>query len=463
MAAMRSNRILPFVGILVLFIAVVVAGRTFFAEHAPSAFIDRVPRGERPDADSPADTIRALSAQVAEMGANLDSLRKENAEVLEQKRAIEANISRKVQKAVADVERRHQAPKDDEEGLLGPLMKRVDALATHVSRIDESARSMPEADEDIFPVGEGLITAPVPADANGYVWTQPLDEATHDPSTEEGGILGGSSMPAARRPGPVPAASPKPAPQAGSAFLEGGGAAKAQTPIPYYTVPRNATLIGSTAMTALVGRIPVKGKVQDPWPFKVITGADNLAANGLSIHHVNGRLNSVTFLFDDGTIRTVSQERRTQGAGSELAPQDDQHLGWISDRFGNPCVNGKRVTNAGSWLAQRTLLAALEAGGEAAAAGESTSTVSPLFGTSTSTVTGDVGTYIAGKGVAGGADDAAQWLNDRMGQSFDAVFAVAGTKVAVHVDQEIPIDYHPDGRKLNHAQGMHGGHAARLD
>jgi integrating conjugative element protein (TIGR03752 family) len=288
-------------------------------------------------------------------------------------------------------------------------------------------------------------------------------------------------MPPAKRPGPVPAASPKPAPQAGSALLEGGGAANTQPPIPYYTVPRNATLIGSTAMTALVGRIPVKGKVQDPWPFKVITGADNLAANGLSIPHVNGmiwsgtaigdwtlgcvsgRLNSVTFLFDDGTIRTVSQERRTRGAGNELAPQDDQHLGWISDRFGNPCVNGKRVTNAGSWLAQRTLLAALEAGGEAAAAGETTSTVSPLFGTSTSTVTGNVGTYIAGKGVAGGADDAAQWLNDRMGQSFDAVFAVAGTKVAVHVDQEIPIDYHPDGRKLNHAQGMHGGHAARLD
>jgi hypothetical protein len=48
------------------------------------------------------------------------------------------------------------------------------------------------------------------------------------------------------------------------------------------TVPRNATLIGATAMTALVGRVPVQGQVRDPMPFKVITGADNLAANGLT-------------------------------------------------------------------------------------------------------------------------------------------------------------------------------------
>ena len=57
---------------------------------------------------------------------------------------------------------------------------------------------------------------------------------------------------------------------------------------PVYTVPRNATLIGSTAMTALVGRVPVQGQVRDPMPFKVITGADNLAANGLTVPGVQG-------------------------------------------------------------------------------------------------------------------------------------------------------------------------------
>jgi integrating conjugative element protein (TIGR03752 family) len=59
-------------------------------------------------------------------------------------------------------------------------------------------------------------------------------------------------------------------------------------------VPRNATLIGSTAMTALVGRVPIQGQVRDPMPFKVITGAENLAANGLRLPGVQGMVWSGT-------------------------------------------------------------------------------------------------------------------------------------------------------------------------
>ncbi|BBA32469.1 integrating conjugative element protein family [Methylocaldum marinum] len=91
-------------------------------------------------------------------------------------------------------------------------------------------------------------------------------------------------------------------------------------------MPRNATLIGSTGMTALIGRIPIKGQVEDPYPLKVIVGSDNLAANGLEIPGVDGMifsgtaigdwalscvrgtLHSVTFVFDDGTIRTLSSD-----------------------------------------------------------------------------------------------------------------------------------------------------------
>ena len=111
-------------------------------------------------------------------------------------------------------------------------------------------------------------------------------------------------------------------------------------PRPVYTVPRNATLIGSTAMTALVGRVPIQGQVRDPMPFKVITGAENLAANGLrvpgvqgmvwsgtaigdwTLSCVTGRLDSVTFVFDDGTIRTLSSDdRQSQSrAGARTGP-----------------------------------------------------------------------------------------------------------------------------------------------
>ncbi len=199
---------------------------------------------------------------------------------------------------------------------------------------------------------------------------------------------------------------------------------------PVYTVPRNATLIGSTAMTALVGRVPVQGQVRDPMPFKVITGADNLAANGLTVPGVagmvwsgtaigdwtlscvTGRLDSVTFVFDDGTIRTISgDDRGNQGGGAE------KPLGWISDEQGIPCITGERKTNAPAFLTQRIGVMAIQAAAEAAANAETTSVVSDA-GSVTSSVTGDTGTFVLGKTISGGSDEVSKWLLERQSQSY---------------------------------------------
>jgi hypothetical protein len=37
---------------------------------------------------------------------------------------------------------------------------------------------------------------------------------------------------------------------------------------PVYTVPSNSTLMGSIAMTALIGRVPIDGTVNDPYPSR---------------------------------------------------------------------------------------------------------------------------------------------------------------------------------------------------
>ena len=42
------------------------------------------------------------------------------------------------------------------------------------------------------------------------------------------------------------------------------GADALNSTVPVYTVPRNATLIGSTGMTALVGRVPIQGRCATP-------------------------------------------------------------------------------------------------------------------------------------------------------------------------------------------------------
>ena len=235
---------------------------------------------------------------------------------------------------------------------------------------------------------------------------------------------------------------------------------------PVYTVPRNATLIGSTAMTALVGRVPVQGQVRDPMPFKVITGADNLAANGLrvpgvqgmvwsgtaigdwSLSCVTGRLDSVTFVFEDGTIRTISSDDRGSRSGNAEKP-----LGWISDAQGIPCITGERKTNAPAFLTQRIGVMAVQAAADAAANAETTSIVTDAGGV-TNSVTGDTGRFVLGKTIAGGSDEVAQWLQDRQSQSFDAVFVPAGTRIAIHVDHELSIDLDTTGRKLNHATSV---------
>ena len=112
---------------------------------------------------------------------------------------------------------------------------------------------------------------------------------------------------------------------------------------------------------------------------------------------------------------------------------------------------GERKTNAAAFLSQQIGIRAIQAAAEAAAAAQTTSVVSNL-GQVTDSVTGGAGPYVLGKTVAGGSDAIAAWLLERQSQSFDAVFVAAGTALAIHVDRELPIDFEPQGRKLNHAR-----------
>src|SRR3546814_15804963 len=68
----------------------------------------------------------------------------------------------------------------------------------------------------------------------------------------------------------------------------GARAAGVKSAKPVYTVPTNSTLMGSVAMTALIGRVPIDGTVNDPYPYKILVGPDNLTANGIDIPDVAG-------------------------------------------------------------------------------------------------------------------------------------------------------------------------------
>tara|TARA_R110002074_G_scaffold219749_1_gene390438 strand:+ start:18845 stop:20248 length:1404 start_codon:yes stop_codon:yes gene_type:complete len=454
MSYTTSNRLLPLLAALVVFVLVVVTVQTCSGDADTDLVLTDVPTAPAPDADTPADTIKTLTANVAAMTTAVTALRqdnvalrRENQSLVNDRSQIEENVATRLRRELnaREQDADNQARKDS--GVLQSLTQRVDTLTASLNAVQSAPT------EGGMPVGLGLegFARPyvTPVEQTPLVWIAPLEsEAVSGAAATLVGVGQSASgyLTQARR-------------QSGDLVAQTRQQIDAQQNRPVYTVPRNATLMGSTAMTALVGRIPLRGEVQDPMPFKIITGADNLAANGLTVPGVqgmiwsgtavgdwtlscvSGRLDSVTFVFDDGTIRTVAREDGQEGR--------DEPLGWISDAQGIPCISGARKTNASAFLAQRIGVQAVQAAGDAAAAAQSSSVITSAGGL-TGGVTGDVGAYVLGKSLAGGSEELAQWLLERQSQSFDAVFVPAGVAVAIHVDRAIPIDYEPQGRKLSH-------------
>lgn len=245
-------------------------------------------------------------------------------------------------------------------------------------------------------------------------------------------------------------------------------------PLPYYTIPANGTSVKDRLMTALVGRIPVKGVVTDPYPFKIVISDDNLAANGLRILHllqmivsgycegdlnlvsVRGWVTSLTFVFDDGTISTTTSNDNDIGNFTKA-----NSLGYLSDKFGNPFIRGKLISNAPAYLSGNVALGAATGAANAYAATQTTSHDS-LIGNATTSITGSQSKFLSGQAAANVAKEVQQWWHDREEQSFDAIYVAPINneeeylEIAVNFAKEIHIDYDPKGRKLNY------GHSYQL-
>jgi len=234
--------------------------------------------------------------------------------------------------------------------------------------------------------------------------------------------------------------------------------------IPAYTIPRNATLFSNSTMTALLGVIPVEGSILDPIRFKLITGQTNMATNGLFIPGVRnivwsgiaignremacvrGELHSVTFTFDDGTIRTVSTSKSTSATKNTGGKRI---LGYISDRQGSPCLKGQLITNAGDYLNDRMIASGIAATADAYSATQKTTVVDN--GIVQSFFSGDQGDFIAGKALSGSLAELSEYMRERARNAVDLVYLQAGQNVVLHVEESIDIDYEPNGRKLEYA------------
>ena len=239
-----------------------------------------------------------------------------------------------------------------------------------------------------------------------------------------------------------------------------------------YTVPSNSTLMGSIAMTALIGRVPIDGTVNDPYPFKVLIGLDNLTANGIDIPDVagavvsgtasgdwtlscvRGQIRSVTFVFQDGTIRTVPEDRSKDGSNSGNSGHNGASiqggLGWISDPYGIPCVSGERRSNAQQYLGSQALITAAGAGAASLIKSDNGSVAVVANSNGSLGTVGISGNEAMGRILAGGVRDMADWVNKLYGQAFAAVYVQPGAKVAVHLEHRSTSTTTPRGVGFTH-------------
>jgi integrating conjugative element protein (TIGR03752 family) len=452
------------------------------------------------DADTPTETIRTLTAEVAAMRNDMQHMGNENRQLQINKDQLKAEIKSELQAS--------------QMALSGTPTATPTSSTVTSSRAPADAKASPAGMEGGldqshllaqlpagfgFEKGAGLVTG-----AGGEVATAaPTSAATTRTVLPMGVTLGKggngqdslirTSFPATSIPrGAIAPQTDPNAPQSGDLSADARGGARAGTPAiavkkdqPYFTIPENATLMGATAMTAIVGRIPVDGRVQDPMQFKLLLGPNNLAANGfflprdlsgivvsgIAIGDMNlscseGIIQSMTFVFNDGAIRTVSMRSNGGGAmsvlggslgggqGSQAGLVQTAKLGYLSDRYGNPCIAGEFKTNAPEYLATVIGLKSLSLAGKAAAMAQTSTTSSTGFGgaSTSSVVTGSKGAFILGETAAGATDEVTSWITRRMSNSFDAVVTMAGADVVVHVDQAIAIDKTVDARFLDYDQ-----------
>ena len=410
------------------------------------------------EGDSPHDTVATLIGQVKQLRTELQGAVADNKvhkTENERLRQRDNQIEQRIRNAVDSEQRKLKA----EQQRLEQERRQSQELLQQVQRQMETLSQAADATE--LPVGLGLRDDEMlAAERDTLQWVEPGDATSTD------GRQAGTAMGFPDRFGPAqqPLQTGKSDVSAPVSF----STAAAATPV--YTLPANATLMGSISMTALIGRVPIDGTVNDPYPFKVLIGPDNLTANGIdlpgvagavvsgtatgdwTLSCVRGQIRSLTFVFQDGTIRTVPEDGQRQRQG-QASGQDG--LGWISDPYGIPCVGGERRSNAQQYLGTQALITAAGAGAAALipSEGGNVSYINNRDGSMGSV--GISGNEAMGRVLAGGVQEMSQWVNRLYGQAFAAVYVQPGAQVAIHLEQAVAIDYAPDGRRVNHEIGGH--------
>ena len=480
---LKSNALLTKVIVPVIFIIAVFLGIKGYRQANPKETVqptanpaDYAIRDVNPEelralniqGDTAEDTVKTLLGETKNTRRDVNSVIEQNKQLLQQNKALQQQRDDVDGRIAEALERQRNEMMNQFESEMANLTSRFEqqlgeqgggaGYATSSDNMTTIGEASDNTNKNALPIGNSNQAF---NDDNQMLWISPSDMQPNPAQNGKSEEVGLSKV--------FSALDNTIVGKAHSDFVNRGGGrtdtVQEKPTIPVYTLPENATLIGSVAMTALIGRIPLDSKVTDPYPFKILIGQNNLTANGIDLPDVqgavisgfatgdwtlscvSGSVNSMTFVFSDGRTRTISKKGEGKGSGSNT-----NGLGWISDPNGIPCVAGERKTNAPQFLASQFLLSGAAAAADGLAQGQTTTVVdgNSVIGA----VTGNQGKFILGQALGGGLKETTAWLRDRFGQTFDAIYVPPGHPIAVHLNQAIEIDYEPDGRKVKYAGGF---------
>lgn len=470
---MKSNGLLKWLMVPMVLLVVLILVKVFSNKPSPAeppALESQLTAEEMKalglEGDTPSDTVATLVAQVRQLRAELKRTISENElrtgapESLGQFADV---IEQRIQLALENERRRIQEEKSTTDDGNAETQWLLQDLQRQLSTLQQ-----PDDPSDL-PLGLGLQDGDGTAFKNGTRWIEPDDAIPKESANT-------SNEPSFSFPTRFGPAQNPLSDIANNFATRAIGDLGSRQLKPTYTVPSNATLMGSVAMTALIGRIPIDGTVNDPYPFKVLIGADNLTANGIDLPEiagavvsgtasgdwtlscVRGQIRSITFVFQDGTIRTLPGDSREESAGQSRSDSNhgQEGLGWISDRHGIPCVPGKRRSNAQQYLGSQALITAAGVGAASLIKSDSTTLYAGNGGGAMGTVGISSGEAM-NRLLASGVQDISQWVNKLYGQAFAAVYVEPGAQIAVHIEQPLTLDYEPQGRKVDHTLGGRHG------
>lgn len=446
------------------------------------------------EGDTAQDTLRTLVGSYRKVLGRLDNLESDNKTLSDENKELKkknTDVDQQISQAVGQVRSEENQKRSQLSAQVTDLSSQVDQLLEQLKNGASGSfaeNQNPPAASDI-PVGLGYDNGMTggtgnasPTDGNGLQWVEPKDGIATDAngrpvSDKNGNNATGFSF--ATSFGSAGDAA-KQATSAVSTTVQNTIPGAEKNADPVYTLPENSTLVGSRAMTALLGRVPIDGKVTDPYPFKVMIGKDNLTANGIELPDVQGAIvsgtatgdwtlscvrgaiTSITFVFTDGTVRTLPSPDGQGQNGSSGNQNNNSSIGWLSDDNGIPCISGTRKSNASTYLPTIAVLAAASAAGDAVTENQNTSQTNGYSGV-TSTLTGDAGQAVLGKALSGGTRETVDWVKARYGQTFDAIYVPPGQKVALHITRQLAIDYEEKGRKVKYDDFSLAGSSTGMD